>query len=545
VSFLHTKYKSSLIIINSGIKDKFKYNFIFLLKMRLNILIGGKAGQGINKISGIVSSILVKKGYFTFNYRDYPSVIRGSHNFNVLSISDEKIGSIESKVDVIIPMDDRTIKTHKKELRAGGVIVDYKKFVSLGRNINIALAGVLIKLLGIEKELLIEEIRKSFGEDAIKAGELGFKSSEKKFEISGMNNKLSIMSGSMAIAEGAIRTGIDIYLGYPMTPSTGLLHALAGQQMKYGYMVFQPENEIAVVNSALGASYAGARVMIGTSGGGFDLMAEGLSLQGSSEVPLVVYLASRPGPATGVPTYSTQGDLDLALRSGHGEFPRVVVAPGDPIECIEKTNELFYLSEKFKVLSILLGDKHLAESEFSFDRKPNEKISVKVVRKVPGEPGVVKASSYEHDEHGNTTENAAIAKKNAERRLQKYESIREECKKFQMVKRYGNMRAKNLIIGWGSTKTVILDAMDAIDGSVKNGKGDYKFLQVLYIKPLSDEIRKEIESAGKVILIENNLTGQLGRLIREKTGIAIRNRILKYDTRPFRSDELKEEILRV
>src|SRR3989338_8603797 len=400
--------------------------------MRFNILIGGKAGQGINEVSAIVASVLTKQGYYTFNYRDYPSLIRGGHNFNVLCISDEKVGSIETKIDGIIAMDDKTIEKHKNELKKNGFIIDFKKFEDLGRNLNIALAGALIKVLGIDKNLVLEEVKK-FGEEAIKAAEKGYASEKEKFKLKKLNNKLTIMTGSQGIAQGAVNSGIDIYFGYPMTPATPVLHELGGMQEKNKFIVFLAENEISAVNAALGASFTGAKTMTGTSGGGFDLMTEALSLQGQSEIPLVVYLASRPGPGTGVPTYSMQDDLDVALRGGHGEFPRVVIAPGDPIECIEKTNEAFYLSEKFGVLSILLSDKHLAEGEFSSNRKPNKTLQVEVKRKIPGE-GIIKASSYEHDEFGNTTESAEVTKKNAEARLEKYSRIKKECKKFQMIK---------------------------------------------------------------------------------------------------------------
>jgi len=517
-----------------------------VLEMRINILIGGKAGQGINKVSEIVSSVLVKQGYFTFNYRDYPSLIRGGHNFNVLSASDNRVGSIESKLDVIVALNEKTVELHKDELKKDGVIVSFEEFKDLGRNLNIALSGALIKILGIDKEILVEEVKKALknSEEAVQAAEKGYESEESKFNLEKLDNKIKIMTGSRGVSQGALDSGIDLYIAYPMTPATGVMHDLASNQVENNLMVFQPENEIAVVNAGLGASFVGAKTMVGTSGGGYDLMTEGLSLQGISEIPLVVYLASRPGPGTGVPTYSTQCDLDVALRGGHGEFPRIVIAPGDPIECIENTNEAFYLSEKFGALSIVLSDKHLAESEFSSDRKPNKTIPVNVKRKTPGE-GIVKASSYEHDEEGNTTEDAELAKKGADNRIEKYNKIKEECKKFQMIKIYGNPKAKNLIIGWGSTKTVILDALDAIDESIKSGKGDYKFLQVLYMKPMSDEIQGEIDRADKVILVENNSTGQLGHYIREKTGIKIENRLLYYDSRPIKSDLLKEEILNI
>jgi 2-oxoglutarate/2-oxoacid ferredoxin oxidoreductase subunit alpha len=504
--------------------------------MRLSVLIGGKAGQGINKISEIISRVMVNQGYFTFNYRDYPSIIRGGHNFNVLTISNERVGSHESKIDFIIAMDQNTVKIHKKELRKGGIVITENGFEDLGINLNVALAGAFVKILGLEKKRLIKEIKRTLNyPESIKAAEKGFESQEVKFDLRKIKNKISIMSGSEAIALGAINSKLDRYFAYPMTPATGVLHVLANKQFKNNYMVFQPENEIAVVNAALGSSFTGAKTMIGTSGGGFDLMAEGLSLQGITELPLVTYLASRPGPGTGVPTYSTQGDLNIALRSGHGEFPRVVIAPGDPNEAIEKTNEAFYLSNKFNCLSILLGDKHLAESEFSSNKKPKRPLKVIRKGKLPGK-AIVKSSSYEHDKYGNTTEDPKIVNANQNSRLKRYDQIKKESKKFEMIKIYGKKNSKKLIIGWGSTKGAILDAMEGTD---------YKFLQVLYLKPMSDQIKKEIKKANKVVLVENNLTGQLGRIIREKTGIQIKNRILRYDSRPFLCDELRKEIKKV
>jgi len=508
--------------------------------MRLNILIGGKAGQGINKVSGIVSQTLISHGYFTFNYRDYSSIIRGGHNFNVLSISDKPIASHESKLDGIIAMDEDTKNIHKSELKKNGFVIDYKKFIKYWINTNVALSGALIKILGIEKNVLMDQVKKSLKnkssfKDSLKAAEEGYNSQEKKYNLKKLNNKLSLLSGSKAISIGAINSKIDLYFAYPMTPATNALHELASKQISNNFMTFQPESEISVVNMALGASFAGAKVMIGTSGGGYDLMSEGLSLQGISEIPLVVYLASRVGPGTGVPTYTMQGDLGIALRAGHGEFPRVVIAPGDPIETIEKVNESLYFANKFNCLVILLSDKHIAESEFSSNVKANKPLTINVTRKVPGKD-IVKASSYEHDEYGFTTEDADIAFKNANERLKKYEKIKKESKKFEMIKIYGKKNSKNLIIGWGSTKGAIIDAIKDLD---------FKFLQVLYLKPMSSQIKKEMLKAKKVILIENNLTGQLGRIIREKTGLKIEKRILRYDGRPFRSDELKKEILKI
>ncbi len=501
--------------------------------MKLHILIGGEAGQGINKVTGIVSSILSKYGYFTFNYRDYPSLIRGGHNFNVLTISNKRVGSNESELDGIIALDDKTIDLHKKELKSEGFSINAKGFEDLGRNLNIALAGALIKILGIDQKLLLEEVKVELkSPEAIQAAERGFSSQESKFDLKKLDHKIKISFGSKAVARGAINSEIAMYIAYPMTPATNTMHELAADQKEKKFMVFQAENELAVANAALGASFAGARTMIGTSGGGFDLMSETFSMQGMTGIPLVVYLAARPGPGSGIPTYTMQADLDIALRAGHGEFPRVVIAPGDPIEAEEKTNEAFYLAEKFGTLSILLSDKHLAESEFSTDRKANFTIPIETKRAVPGEM-IVRSTSYEHDDFGVSTEDAKEAKHNADYRVKNYEDIQKESQKFEMIKIYGKKDSKNLVIGWGSTKSAILDA---IEGE------DCKFLQVLYMKPISDEIVEHIKKADSIILVENNLTGQLGRLIREATGIKIEKRILKYDGRPFLSDELNKQL---
>ena len=500
--------------------------------MRLNIIIGGAAGQGINKVSTIVSQVLAKYGYYTFNYRDYQSLIRGGHNFNTLSISDSPISSHFASIDMIVALNKRTLETHKKALKKGGEIILAKEFKKEGRNLNIALAGVLLKILGIPLEELIKELKSEFEspEKAMAAAKKGYNSKEKKHNLKKLSNKVEILSGSKAMAVGAKYAGLDIYIAYPMTPATNTLHEIAKSQLKNKMLVFQAENELSVINMAIGASFAGAKTMIGTSGGGFDLMGETLSLQGITEIPLVVYLASRVGPGTGVPTYTSQADLDIALRSGHGEFPRIVCAPGNPTENVEKVQELIYLSEKFKMLSILLSDKHLSESEYSSTLKPKRLKKTPITRKLPGS-SIVKASSYESDENGNSTESYTVTEKNVNRRMQKYDSAKEFIKaNFEMTKMHGKKSSKNLIIGWGSTSNAIIDAIKGLDA---------KFLQVLYVKPLSNQIKKEIEKANNVILIECNVTGQLGRLIREKTGIKIENRLLKYNGRPFHEDELK------
>lgn len=503
--------------------------------MKKTVLIGGKAGQGINIIAEIIASVLSERGYFVFNYRDYPSLIRGGHNFNVLTISDKNTGSTEHEFDAVIAMDDVTIEKHKKELTKDGILIGYEEFKELGRNVNIAQAAAYLKIVGIPFPVVKRRIQKKFNnEAAMKAVEKGYNSQKETDHLKQLKNNIKLITGSQGIAQGAVNSKLQLYIGYPMTPSTPVLHALAAKQNN-DLMVFEGENEIGCVSMALGASFTGAHVMTGTSGGGFDLMTEHLSMQGISEIPLTVYLVSRPGPGTGVPTYTSQGDLDLALRAGHGEFPRIVVAPGNGKECIEKTNEALFLAEKFKILSIILSDKHIGESQFSYTTKIQKPLEVKLNRPLPHKQ-IVKASSYESLEDGNTTEDAEVVKKNQDNRIQKYKEVKKFIEKnFEMVKFFGKKNSKNLIIGWGSTKGVILDAIEGLD---------CEFMQVLYAKPLSPKVKEKMIKAKNIILVENNLTGQMGRLLRERTGVSIpeKNRILKYDGRPFWTSELHNEI---
>jgi len=497
--------------------------------MRLNILIGGSAGQGINKISQIISEVLTSYGYYTFNYRDYQSLIRGGHNFNILCISNQKIQSNDEKIDFLIALDKNTLNLHKNKLKEKAIILESDKFLELKKDMNLALAGSLIKILGIPESYLIKEIKKHFNNiNSINAAKQGYTYQKEKYNLKRLNNKPKIISGSRAIAIGAKNSELDFYFAYPMTPATGVTNEIClmnDKKLKF----FQPENEIAVANIALGASFAGKKVMIGSSGGGIDLMGEAISMQGISEIPLTVYLASRPGPATGVPTYTSQSDLNLALNIGHGEFTRIVAAPGDPIQAIELTNQLIYLAEKYNSLSIILSDKHLAESEYSINL--NYKIPLVISKKYSNK--IIKKSSYETNQLGNSTENQNQVTKNINQRLSKEKDIENQVKNFKTYEIYGKKSSKNLIIGWGSTKGAIIDAIEDIDA---------KFLQILYLNPFPESIKKELQNSKKIIIIENNATSQLRELIKQKIQINIENRILKYDGRPFFTDELNKKI---
>ncbi len=491
--------------------------------MKITILFGGEAGQGPNVLTNILGQALVKQGYHVFYSRDYQSLIRGGHNFNVLTFSDKPIHSNEKYVDIVIALDENTEKLHKHEMKKGAIVLT-------GNKENMYYAGRLFRLLCLDFKVLKEELRdleKRFDDNMAEARK-GYDDEKKDFckidFLKKNNNKF--MNGNQGIAQGAVKSGLDIYYAYPMTPATPVLGELAGVQEEKEILVLELENELSVINAGIGSAMTGAKVMVGTSGGGFDLMTESISLAGIAEVPIVIYLSQRPGPATGVATYTGQGDLHIARHSGHGEFPRVVFAPGDPKECEELTSQAFYFSQVFGVPSIVIGDKHLAESFYTLEEKPKIEHSRKL-------GSMMRYNSYEKDKDGSATENSEIIKKNIEARIKKGKDIKEAAKRFKQFNSYGKKSSKNVILSWGSTKGAILDAIEDLD---------VKFIQILHIEPFPD-LEKELEGKN-LILIENNATGLLGEVVAEKLGMFIgdKNKILRYDGRPFLHDELKKEI---
>ncbi|MFP4115983.1 MAG: 2-oxoacid:acceptor oxidoreductase family protein [Candidatus Aenigmatarchaeota archaeon] len=533
--------------------------------MQLDIVFGGDQGQGIDKVASMAGDLFSDMGYYIFKYRDYGSLIKGGHSFDVLSVSDEPIASHSYALDGILALDDKTVEKHKDRLKDDGFIINAKEIGTeseYGISFNMLLLGAVAKTMGVSKDKLQKVIERTFeGKEEvvdknIQAADEAYSHAEKVRDIEDREDKIEVMSGSQGIAEGAVRSGIDVYLAYPMTPATPVLHLLAGRQREDDIAVLQPENELSVVNAGLGAAHTGAKTMVGSSGGGYDLMQEAMSMQGISEIPLVVYLSQRAGAGSGIPTYTAQGDLEIAVHGSHGEAPRVVIAPGDAVESVEATNQAFYFAENFRALSILLGDKHVAESDFSMDEdmdivdvgrnidqseRGGEYRNYKVTedgnspRSVPG-LNVTKSTSYEHDEYGITIEDEETINAMTDKRKRKGEKIRERAKEFTQHKVHGDEDSDTVVVGWGSTKGAIKDAI--------SGMG-IKFLQIIYLEPFPEEVTDILEDAERTVLVENNSTGLLGDLITENTGHVIDKKILKYDGRPFHRDKLREKIKKV
>jgi len=541
-----------------------------------SLLFGGEAGQGIDRTASLMGEILISAGFFCFLNREYSSLIRGGHNFDTLTFSDQPIFSTPEKIDLLIAFDNGSITNHQRKLRSSGHIIGAQNLLSqdvwlkidahsfvrqrriqsvFGNNIFI---GALIKYFGLPISISEQIINRGFSKkeavfikEAIKIG-YGLGQVQKKLIIK--KKQLIFLKGNAAIAQGALKAGLEITFYYPITPATSVFDELKKLDDKQQVKIIQLENEIAVINAALGASFAGAMSFVGTSGPGFALMTESLSLAGMAEIPIVLYLAMRPGPATGMPTFTAQDDLKFALSAGHGEFPKVVLAPGDASESFTKTIEAFYLAYKYRIPVIILGDKHLSESYFSFTKlqKPqvrankfisqsttnykNYKITKTGVspRLIPGQGPIVRATSYEHDEDGHTTEDGKIAVAMKDKRQAKNIFIAEEINnKLKPINIFG--KGENLIISWGSTKGAILDSLSRLDS--------WRFLQIIYLDPFpADQVMKEIKLAKRVILVENSSIGFLSYLIHQQTGFLIKDKILKYDGQAFSPDEIINKI---
>jgi len=480
--------------------------------------VGGAAGNGVKKAGINIGLLLCNLGCEVYLSVDYPSLIRGGHNFVRLSCGKEKVWNDHAKLDVLIALNEESIELHKDELKEYAVVLS-----------DLPLPEMMEKLKSILSR------RQRIGTPT--------ETSEKE--------KNELINGNTAFSKGLQAAGLDFYISYPMTPSTSILHYLASQshfaeasrdkQEKEGLKVIQPENEISVINMALGVAYAGKRVAVGTASGGFALMQEAFSFAGMAELPLVVAVSQRQAPATGVPTHSSQSDLRFVIHAGHGEFPRIVMAPGDPEESFKAGAEALNLAWKFQVPVIVLLDKILSEHMMTVDIERFKDLKIERLENekavFPGTSDkVVKVNSYEHDEEGFTVDRAEDVKRALDKRFAKIEEIKAEMQNKETVKIYGDIKSENTIIFFGSTKGAVLEASKYLEKPAK-------LVQIAWLEPFDTEkVKRELDGAKKIICVEGNYNGQLASLIHERTGIEITHKILRYDSLPFDTTELAEQI---
>ena len=570
--------------------------------------IGGEAGYGIMTTGLIFAKVCSRAGLRVFDHIEYPSLIRGGHNTYQVRAEVEEVFSHVKHLDLLVALNEETIDKHKEELASGGGIIydgdviplskedlrreDVKLYhipllrlaeESGGRRImiNSVALGASFALIGFDFEMISDVIRDVYRGKAketiefnIKAAKLGYdyvksKEMEKDFrrklpKVAGKRRML--LTGNEAVGLGAIKAGCKFYAAYPMTPSSSILHFMASQERNFSLVVKHTEDEIAAINMAIGAGFAGARAMTATSGGGVSLMSEALGLAAMTETPIVVVVSQRPGPSTGLPTRTEQGDLMFVLHASQGDFPRFVIAPGDIEECFYKTIEAFNLGEKYQCPVILILDKYLSESHKTAEEFDVSGIKIDRGRLLSNEElerieefkryeftetgisprtipsqrrGIFTATGNEHDETGYLSEDKTVRTKMMDKRFRKFEQAEKETPEPKL---FGPKDAEVTIIAWGSTKGPVKEAMRLLgrDGVKAN------FLQILYISPFPTKtVSKIIEASKRTVIVENNKTAQLASLIKEKTGKEIEHKILKYDGRQFFPTEIYQRVKEV
>lgn len=543
----------------------------------LNILIGGEAGQGLVTVGQLLAKSLVRSGYSIVVTQSYQSRIRGGHNTFGIRVGAGKVIAPKESFDLLVAFNDETVSLHSHELTDKGLVIaddalnlsrdnllkiPFKELAEV-RYFNVVALGIVGCLLGLDEDLMAGAVEDFFGKkkpemaeanrkalaDAVTWAEEKAISSHALPEVPEPPRRL-MMNGNEAIALGAISAGLKFVSFYPMTPATSVVLNVTAQARKMGLIVEQAEDEIAAINMAIGASFAGTPAMVATSGGGFALMEEGVSLAAMTETPVVVVLAQRPGPATGLPTRTEQGDLELVLYAGHGEFPRAVFAPGTIEECFHLTRRAFELAERCQGPMFILTDQFLADSYRAvvpFDSKNLATVSAGAQADVvlPYErfaftdsgvsprllPGtgtqLVVADSDEHTEAGHITEDLSLRIKMVDKRLTKGTWIASEVISPEIQ---GEERPDLLLVSWGSSKGSVQEAARHLTSGGKK-VATLHFSQVWPLVP--EQFMEYLENAREVVCIEGNAFGQFARLIRRETGFLIPRRILRYDGLPL------------
>ncbi len=573
------------------------------------VRVGGQAGDGIASIGESIARCFSRMGLHVFGFNSYQSVIRGGHVWFQARAGPDRMASQGDGADVLYALDRATVDIHAPGLRPGGTVVfDPEKFaiadgelpagvralpvptLEIARKYtsqsilqNAAGLGAAGFLAGIPLERMHRVLSDSFGK---KKGEIvdwnlgasgeGYRFAEGHASVNDRAPKAGgapklLMTGNQAIALGAAAGGCKFLAQYPMTPASSIMHWLSAHSAALGVVVKQAEDEIAALNMAVGASFAGVRSMTATSGGGFSLMVEALGMAGMTETPVVVVESQRAGPSTGLPTKTEQGDLNLMLGAGQSEFPRAILAPAEPAEAYRATVEAFRLAEAWQTPILVASDLHLSENFATVDR---EEIDLNVdlpslfsvtpnghdylryqysesgvsPRAIPGQPGLqFVAGSDEHDEKGHLVSDvkAGIPRwvseraKMMEKRMRKLEGL-VRAVPGPVVE--GPADAPLTFVAWGSTVGAVRDAMGALSrqGVATNL---VRFPTVYPIDPAS--VRSALGRARRTLLVEANYSGQFGRLLRAETGVDLSERLLKYDGEPFYPHEIAARALEV
>ncbi|HYL34634.1 MAG TPA: 2-oxoacid:acceptor oxidoreductase subunit alpha [Bryobacteraceae bacterium] len=573
------------------------------MKHTFAVSIGGAAGQGVATPGNILARILARRGLHLIAYNAYQSIIRGGHTFLTIRTGPQPVTSVGDKIDLLIPLNQDTMDRHLGLLGPGAAVIYNGDSIKPGtvpsgvrlcplpvselshnsRNKveqNTLAVAAAINMVGIGFQPLEEVLTQQFKKkgnavvtENVEVARAAYQYATDHFEpyprpLPMVDHPKAVLTGNMALAMGGAAAGVRFYCAYPMSPSTGVLHWMATHARKAGIMVRQVEDEIGVINMAIGAAHAGCRAMCATSGGGFALMTEGLGMSAMIETPVVVIDVQRAGPSTGVPTKTEQGDLWQMLGAGHGDYPRLIATPGDIGDCFKLIPEMFNLVDRFQCPGIVLTDLLLSEGTTALDPEDLD-FNVEIdrgelitsadgngangykrylftesgisPRAIPGLPGYTHtAATDEHQEDGvlisDEFTNPVKRRQMMEKRQRKIAGMEAAVKPPELM---GRPDAEVTLIGWGSTKGVIQEAVEMLneEGLPANQ------LQIRWMVPLHGErILEILKKSKRTIIVENNYSGQFARYLRSETSFAADGHIRKYDGEPFMPHHIVEAV---
>ena len=557
--------------------------------------IGGAAGDGTASAGNTLVLSLARQGIGAYSYNSYQSVIRGGHSWLRMRFSAQKPLNHGDHVDALIALNQDSLDRHLQELKPGGVAVYNGTKIApsydppagvqlcslpvpdlapdstrLPVMQNTVAVGALMQLMGLDFEALASVFETTFAKKPavvqknVEAARNGYDYASKNFQalatqLKPTEQRWAQASGNDLLAMGAALAGCKFYVAYPMSPATHILEWFATHAQRLGICVRQVEDEISVINMCIGANHMGVRGMCATSGGGFALMTEAIGMAGIIETPAVIVNVMRAGPSTGVPTKTEQADLNQALGASQGDFPRVVLAPTSMPDCFVTPSQAFDVADRFQLPVIILSDLLMSEGsetvatdlldvEFPIDRgaliveadgppatpylRYENTPSGISPRAVPGVPGHLHVSaSDEHDEDGVLLSDVFTDP------IRRMKMTRKRARKMSTVLQHlpapvleGPVDAETTLVGWGSTWGVIKEAAERL-----NAEGiSVNHLQVKTLVPLHvDDIAAVLEKRRRIIIIENNESGQFARHLRAESGIVAHGHIRKYDGEPF------------
>ncbi len=564
---------------------------------RFTLKAAGESGQGVNSVGEILAKSVKESGLYTFGYREYPSLIKGGYSCHQIDLSDRPILSASAQCDLLVCLSRVSVHKYLPTVRPGATVVHSLPSMEFSEEeqawitenkiqiayvnatqialetsgnalmANTVMIGLVWQLMGLSLAPVEEVVKHEFAkkpdmiEGNLKCLQAGFTAVVEglqpvklEFKIDSERETDALLSGNHIISLGAVAAGVRAYYAYPMTPSSSILSYISSIYHETGMLVKQIEDEISVAQMAIGSMFMGTRALVGTSGGGFDLMTESLSLSGMTETPFVCILGQRPGPATGLPTWTAAGDLNLAVYSGHGEYTRCVIAASDPESCYTMIQHAFNLAEEFQIPVIVLTEKQIGESLFQMKELPADvpierhlvpeeqlgslqasdryKITETGIspRWLPGQSeAVFDANSDEHLEDGTLTEEAVPTQRMYEKRLKKMELLMKKVPDPIVI---GPDTAALSFVSWGGVKNTMTDAITLWNEA--HPETTINYLHYDFVFPLKGEAFMEFANrAKKLVLIENNAFGQLGALITQTTGYQFDHTFLKYDGRAF------------